>query len=76
MSRFKINHNGTPISAHPSVWEAREAAVAYMRANKVSPIAIVDSENLTEFNTSHVHIQAFEGDPEVVAARDLIRAKG
>lgn len=76
MSRFTVIHNGKTLGALPSMWEAHEAAVAYMRAHLISPVAIWDSESKQpiEFQTSYVHIQSYEGPREVVEARALLRS--
>ncbi len=78
MSRYKVRHNGQQIGEHASVYGANELAVAYMRQNKVSPVEIWDSESTLapEFQSSMVHIPAYEGSPEVVAARALIASHG
>lgn len=74
--RFKVRYNGVEIGAAASPWDANRLAVAYMREHHVSPVAIWDSESTQapEFQTSHMHIEAYEGPPEIVAARMALRA--
>lgn len=72
--RFKVDHESNVIGYFPSAWAAREAAVAYMQQREVSPVRVVDTEYpVAGFGISFVHIEAFEGSPEVVAARRLLQ---
>lgn len=70
--RFKVTYGSETIGDYPSMWEAHQAAVAYMRDHYVSPVIITDTAQ-TEYNISEVHIYAYEGPPEVVAARMKLR---
>lgn len=60
--RFHLYHGDQLLSKHPSFWLAREAGVAYMRAHKVSPLQIIDTESTepVEFRCSDLHIYAYE----------------
>jgi len=61
-ARFKVHHNGVTIGSAASAWDGRELAVAFMRANRVSPVQVTDTESKEgePFATGQIHIEAYE----------------